>query len=228
MKSPESKARGRGDFISVFVVDDHGVVRRGMRAYLEMTADIRVIGEAADGREALVGIEGLVATGEAPEVVMMDLLMPEMDGIDATAAINERWPTIDVVVMTSFSEAARVQAALAAGASGYVLKDAEADELAEAIRAASRGEVHLDSSVTREVAKALQPRPHSLSTLTERERDILRLVGRGMSNQEIAAALFISERTARTHVSNILLKLQLSSRTQAALWAIREGITPSP
>jgi DNA-binding NarL/FixJ family response regulator len=228
MTNPGSEVRGHGDLIGVFVVDDHGVVRRGMRAFLEMTGDIQWVGEAADGHGALAGIEELAAKGEPPDVVMMDLLMPGMDGIVATAAIKERWPAVDVVAMTSFSEAGRVQAALEAGASGYLLKDAEADELAEAIRAANRGEVHLDASVTREVTQALRAGPHSVSALTHRERDILQLVGRGMSNQEIAAALFISERTARTHVSNILLKLQLSSRTQAALWAIREGITPSP
>ena len=221
-------ARRHGSSIRVFVVEDHGVVRRGMRAYLEMTADIQWVGEAADGKDALATIEKLIANGEPPDVVMMDLLMPEMDGIVATAAIKKRWPAVDVVAMTSFSEAARVQAALEAGASGYLLKDAEADELAGAIRAANRGEVHLDASVTREVAQALRLGPHSVGALTPRERDILQLVGRGMSNQEIAAALFISERTARTHVSNILQKLQLPSRTQAALWAIREGITPSP
>jgi DNA-binding NarL/FixJ family response regulator len=228
MTNPGSEVGRHGDRIRVFVVDDHGVVRRGMRAFLAMTADIRVVGEAADGHEALAGIEKLMANGEPPDVVMMDLLMPEMDGIAATAAIKKRWPAVNVVAMTSFSEAGRVHAALEAGASGYLLKDAEADELAEAIRAAKRGEVHLDASVTREVAQALRPGPHSVSALTQRERDVLQLVGQGMSNQEIAAALFISERTARTHVSNILLKLQLSSRTQAALWAIREGITPSP
>jgi DNA-binding NarL/FixJ family response regulator len=173
-------------------------------------------------------MERLAAQGELPDVVMMDLLMPGMDGIAATAAIKERWPAVDVVAMTSFSEAGRVQAALEAGASGYLLKDAEADELAQAIRAANRGEVHLDSSITREVTRALRPGPHSVGELTQRERDILQLVGRGMSNQEIAETLFITERTARTHVSNILLKLHLASRTQAALWAIREGITPSP
>lgn len=228
MTEPISEAPSKGAVVRVFVVDDHGVVRRGLRAFLDMTEDIRVLGEAADGQEALERIEALVAEGQPPDVVMMDLLMPGMDGIAATAAIKKRWPAVDVVAMTSFSEAGRVQAALEAGASGYLLKDAEADELAEAIRAANRGEVHLDASVTREVAQALRPGPHSLSALTQRERDILHLVGRGMSNKEIAAALSISERTARTHVSNILLKLQLSSRTQAALWAIREGITPSP
>jgi DNA-binding NarL/FixJ family response regulator len=216
------------DLIRVFVVDDHAVVRRGMRAFLEMIADIQWVGEAADGHGALDGIEQLPAQGGLPDVVMMDLLMPGMDGVAATAEIKARWPAVDVVAMTSFSEAGKVQAALEAGASGYLLKDAEADELAQAIRAANRGEVHLDASITREVTQALRPGPHSVGGLTPRERDVLELVGRGMSNQEIAAALFISERTARTHVSNILLKLQLSSRTQAALWAIREGITPSP
>jgi DNA-binding NarL/FixJ family response regulator len=197
--------------IRVFVVDDHGVVRRGMRAYLEMTEDIRVVGEATDGQEALEAIESLVADGDPPDVVMMDLLMPRM------------------VAMTSFSEAGRVHGALDAGASGYLLKDAEADELGEAIRAAKRGEIHLDAAVTQELARSLRrPGPQSLESLTQRERDILRLVGQGMSNQEIAATLHISERTARTHVSNVLIKLQLASRTQAALWAIREGLAPSP
>ena len=229
MTDPISEAPSKGGAVGVFVVDDHGVVRRGMRAFLDMTEDIRVLGEAADGQEALERIEALVAEGQPPDVVMMDLLMPGMDGIAATAALKSRWPTIDVVAMTSFSEAGRVHDALEAGASGYLLKDAEADEVAEAIRATKRGEIHLDAGVTREVTQSLRgPELHSQSVLTQRERDILKLVGRGMSNQEIAAALFISERTARTHVSNILVKLQLSSRTQAALWAIRQGITPSP
>ena len=174
------------DLIGVFVVDDHGVVRRGMRAFLEMTADIQWVGEAADGHGALARIEQLAAQGEPPDVVMMDLLMPGMDGIAATAAIKERWPAIDVDAMTSFSEAGRVQAALEAGASGYLLKDAEADELAQAIRAANRGEVHLDPSITREVTQALRRGPHSVGALTKRERDIVQLVGRGMSNQEIS------------------------------------------
>lgn len=229
MTDPTSEPRSEGGVVRVFVVDDHGVVRRGMRAFLDMTQDIHVLGDAADGQEALEAIDALVAKGQPPDVVIMDLLMPGMDGIAATAALKSRWPTIDVVAMTSFSEAGRVQDALEAGASGYLLKDAEADELAEAIRATKRGEIHLDAGVTREVTQALRgPHPRSMNVLTQRERDILRLVGQGMSNQEIATTLFISERTARTHVSNILVKLQLSSRTQAALWAIREGITPSP
>lgn len=219
----------QGEPIRVVVVDDHGVVRRGMRAYLEMTEDIRVVGEASDGLEALDVVESLASRGEPPDIIMMDLLMPRLDGIAATAAVKERWPTVDVVAMTSFSEAGRVHGALEAGASGYLLKDAQADELAEAIRAAKRGEVHLDAAITREMTKSLRySASQPVETLTERERDVLRLVGRGMSNQEIATTLYISERTARTHVSNILVKLQLPSRTQAALWAIREGIAPSP
>jgi RNA polymerase sigma factor (sigma-70 family) len=229
MTNPGSQVRRNGDVIRVFVVDDHGVVRRGMRAYLEMTEDIRVVGEATDGQEALEAIESLVADGDPPDVVMMDLLMPRMDGIAATEAVKKRWPAIDVVAMTSFSEAGRVHGALEAGASGYLLKDAEADELGEAIRAAKRGEIHLDAAVTQELTRSLRRRgPQRVESLTERERDVLRLVGQGMSNQEIAAALHISERTARTHVSNVLIKLQLASRTQAALWAIREGLAPSP
>ena len=229
MTNSGAQVRSNGDVIRVFVVDDHGVVRRGMRAYLEMTEDIRVVGEATNGQEALEAIESLVADGDPPDVVMMDLLMPRMDGIAATEAVKKRWPAIDVVAMTSFSEAGRVHGALEAGASGYLLKDAEADELGEAIRAAKRGEIHLDAAVTQELARSLRrPGPQSVQSLTQRERDILRLVGKGMSNREIAATLHISERTARTHVSNVLIKLQLASRTQAALWAIREGLAPSP
>src|ERR671914_2720502 len=128
MTDPISEAPSKGGAVGVFVVDDHGVVRRGMRAFLDMIEDIRVLGEAADGQEALKAIEVLVAEGQPPDVVMMDLLMPGMDGIAATAALKDRWPTIDVVAMTSFSEAGRVQDALEAGASGYLLKDAEAGE----------------------------------------------------------------------------------------------------
>lgn len=214
--------------IRVFVVDDHAVVRRGMEVYFEMVDDLQVVGEAADGRQALDRITAMAATGQPPDVVMMDLVMPRMDGIAATAALAEQHPEIDVVAMTSFSEAEQVQAALRAGASGYVLKDAEADEVASAIRAAQRGEVHLDATVARRLTESLRapgPRPEAL---TEREREVLELVAQGMSNKEIAQNLVVSERTARTHVSNILSKLGLVSRTQAALWAIREGLVPAP
>jgi DNA-binding NarL/FixJ family response regulator len=160
----------------------------------------------------------------------MDLLMEPMDGITATAAIKQRYPEVEVVAVTSFIEEEKVHAALEAGAAGYLLKDAEADEVAAAVRSARRGEVHLDPAVARKLTASLRSgstaSPKDL--LTEREREILLLVAQGKANKEIAAELVISERTARTHVSNILSKLDLSSRTQAALWAVREGLAPPP
>jgi len=215
--------------VRVFVVDDHTVVRRGLRAYLEMVDDMEVVGEAADGQEALEGIAALVAAGQPPDVALMDLLMPGMDGVTATAAITQRHPEMAVVAMTSFAEADLVHAALQAGAAGYLLKDAEADEVAAAIRAACRGEVHLAPAIAKQLTRSLvAPRPQTVDYLTGREREVLVLVAQGLSNQQIADALVISERTARTHVSNILGKLEVASRTQAALLAIREGIAPAP
>jgi DNA-binding NarL/FixJ family response regulator len=215
--------------IRVFVVDDHTVVRRGLRAYLDVVDDMEVVGEAADGQEALEQIAALVAVGRPPDVVLMDLLMPGMDGITATEAITQRHPEMDVVAMTSFTQADKVHGALQAGAAGYLLKDAEADEVAAAIRAARRGEVHLDPAIARQLTRALvTPRAQTVNALTDREREILVLVAQGLSNQQIADVLVISERTARTHVSNILSKLGVASRTQAALRAIREGIAPAP
>jgi DNA-binding NarL/FixJ family response regulator len=215
--------------VRVFVVDDHTVVRRGLQAYLETVDDMEVIGEAAEGREALDGIAALVAAGRPPDVVLMDLLMPGMDGVTATAAITQRYPEMEVVAMTSFAETDRVQGALRAGAAGYLLKDAEADEVTTAIRAARRGEMHLDPAIAKQLTRSLvASKPQTVTALTDREREILVLVAQGLSNQQIADALVISERTARTHVSNILGKLGLVSRTQAALLAIREGIAPTP
>jgi DNA-binding NarL/FixJ family response regulator len=215
--------------ITVMLVDDHAVVRRGLTAYLEATEDIRVVGEAVDGRDALRQLGTVSATGgQVPDVVLMDLMMPGMNGVDATTGILRGYPHTQVVVLTGFGEGERVHAALEAGATGYLLKDAEPDEVADAVRAAVRGEVHLSGRVARCLTRELSAPPSGLATLTARERDILKLVATGCSNQEIADQLTISERTARTHVSNVLAKLCLTSRTQAALMAIREGLVPPP
>jgi RNA polymerase sigma factor (sigma-70 family) len=215
--------------IRVLLVDDHAVVRRGLHAYLALVDDVTVVGEAANGRQALEHIAELEAAGQAPDVVLMDLLMPELDGIAATAALKERWPCIEVVALTSFIEEDKVHGALQAGASGYLLKDAAADEIAAAIRAAQQGEMHLDPAVARQLTRALRaPTLHDVAEpLTERERAVLVLVAQGLANKQIASQLGISERTVRTHVSNILGKLGLASRTQAALYAVREGLVPA-
>jgi DNA-binding NarL/FixJ family response regulator len=212
--------------IRVLVVDDHAVVRSGLRAFFALLPDIEVVGEASDGAEALAQAASL-----QPDVVLMDMLMPVMDGVAATRAIKAQFPEVEVVAVTSFIEEDRVAAALEAGAIGYLLKDAEAEAVAAAVRAAHAGEIHLDPAVGRLLAQRMregrsQP---SLEPLTDRELDVIRLVGQGMSNKDIAAALFITERTARTYVSNILGKLGLASRTQAALYAVEHGLTgPAP
>lgn len=215
--------------IRVFLVDDHGVVRRGMCAYLEMLDDVEVIGEAIDGQQALERLEALQGQGSLPDVILMDLVMPRLDGIATTAAVKERYPGIEVVALTSFIEEEKVHAALQAGAAGYLLKDAEADEVATAIRAAHQGEVHIDPAVARRLMQSLRaPKPEEpIEPLTDRQREVLVLVAQGRANKEIARKLGISERTARTHVSNILGKLGLASRTQAALYAVREGLVPA-
>lgn len=214
--------------VGVFIVDDHAVVRSGIAAYLHVIDDLTFVGEAADGAEALRRLADLEARGALPAVVLMDLVMPTMDGIEATAHIVRRFPGCRVVVLTSFGEVERVHSALRNGAVGYLLKDAEAAEVAAAIRAAIRGEVHLDSEIARRLTEVLRSGPAGPALLTPRERQILALLGEGHSNREIASILVISERTARTHVSNVLSKLNLTSRTQAALLAIREGLVPGP
>ena len=208
----------------MFLVDDHRVVRRGVSAYLEQVKDIDVIGEAADGRQALNRIAILEPRDGLPDVVLMDMVMPVMDGISATREIKSRWPAIEVVAMTSFVEEPMVRDALEAGAAGYLLKDASADEVAKAIRAALAGQTHLDPTVARLLADSVR-RPHRPGRdLTPREREVLALLADRASNRQIAEALVVTERTARTHVSAILGKLGLVSRTQAALWAVREGM----
>lgn len=214
--------------IRVLVVDDHAVVRRGMRAFFDALPDITVVADAADGHAALEALADLAARDDLPDVVLMDLVMPGLDGVGATTAVKQRYPSVEVVVLTSFSEAERVHLALAAGAAGYLLKDAEADEVSAAVRAAHRGEVHLDSAVARQLTRTLTAPRRAATVLTPREREILILVAQGKSNRDIAGTLVISERTARTHASNVLTKLGLTSRTQAALWAIREGLVAHP
>ena len=208
------------ELIRVLVVDDHRVVREGLRSYLQLVDDIEMVGDASDGRAALDWLARSKADGTLPDVVLMDLMMEPMGGIEATAAVKERYPDVEVVAVTSFVEEEKVHAALEAGAAGYLLKDAEADEVAAAIRAACRGEVHLDPAVARQLTASLRRGPSTSpkDLLTDREREILLLVAQGKANKEIAAELVISERTARTHVSNILSKLDLTSRTQAALY----------
>jgi len=214
--------------IRVLLVDDHRVVRRGVMAYLNLVDDIVVVGEAGDGRQALDRIAVLEPDGDLPDVVLMDLLMPEMDGISTTREIKSRWPLIEVVAMTSFVEEAKVRGALEAGAAGYLLKDADADEVAHAIRAAVAGQTHLDPTVARLLADSVRAAQRPGDDLTPREREVLGMLAEGASNRQIADALTVSERTARTHVSSILAKLGLTSRTQAALWAVREDLRPAP
>jgi DNA-binding NarL/FixJ family response regulator len=212
--------------VRVMIVDDHAVVRRGVRAYLEMLDEIQVVAEAADGQDALGLLRMMAAHRDLPDVVLLDLVMPKMDGLSATARITGQYPGVRVVVLTSFGGMERVHAALTNGAAGYLLKSAGPTEVAAAIQAAARDEVFLDPAVARRLTREMVSPPNGLASLTERERDVLILVGHGRSNREIADQLVISERTARTHVSNVLRKLQLSSRTQAALVAVREGLVP--
>jgi DNA-binding NarL/FixJ family response regulator len=212
--------------VRVMIVDDHAVVRRGIRAYLEVLDGVEVAAEAADGQDALDTLAKMAAHGELPDVVLIDLMMPRVDGVLATSRITGKYPLTRVVVLTSFGEMERVRAALASGAVGYLLKDAGPAEVAGAITAAARGEVFLDPAVARQLTREIIAPPTGVSALTERERAVLIGVARGKTNKEIADELVISERTARTHVSNVLRKLQLSSRTQAALVAIREGLVP--
>ena len=219
--APEADER-----ITVLVVDDHAVVRRGLLAFLDSEPDLEVVGDADGGEHALEALERLDAADRRPDVILMDLQMEPLDGIESTREVRSRYGDVEVVALTSFGEEERVQAALEAGASGYLLKDAGADEVANAVRAAHRGELQLDPAIARRLMSSLRagPRGDLTDALTPRELEVLRLVGAGRANKDIAGELVISERTARTHVSNILGKLGLSSRTQAAGWAVREGL----
>jgi DNA-binding NarL/FixJ family response regulator len=217
----------QAESIGVLVVDDHEVVRRGLLEFLGSEPDIDVVGQAAGGDQALDLLAALEADGRRPDVIVMDLQMEPVDGIESTRRIRALYGDMKVVALTSFADEERVHAALQAGASGYILKDSDADDVAAAVRAAHRGEVQIDALVARRLMSSIRhpaEGDHRVSELTSRELDVLRLVAAGKPNKQIAAELTISERTARTHVSRILRKLRLSSRTQAALWAVREGV----
>ena len=210
--------------IRVFVVDDHEVVRLGLRAFLTATPDVEPVGDAPDGRTALERLDTLAAQGTLPDVVLMDLVLPGLNGSASTSLIRQAYPQVSVVVVTSFGEAHRVHGALEAGATGYVLKDADVQEIVRAIRAAHRGEVHLDATAAGVLTRSLIAPHRGVAALTTREREVLVLVAQGLSNRDIGRALSIGERTVQTHLGNVLTKLELTSRTQAALWAVREGL----
>jgi DNA-binding NarL/FixJ family response regulator len=210
--------------IRVLLADDHDVVRRGLRAFLSELPDIDVVGEASDGDEVLQRL-ATMADQQLPDIVVMDLVMPHRDGVSTTLAVRRQYPDVEVIVLTSFVEGERVREVMQAGAKGYIVKDAAVDDIAAAIRDVRGGGVHLDRTATQKLAATLHMPPGPPPQLTERETEILSLIGQGRTNQEIADHLVISERTARTHVSNILSKLGLTSRTQAALFAVRAGLT---
>jgi DNA-binding NarL/FixJ family response regulator len=208
--------------IHVLLVDDHQVVRRGLRTFLEVQDDIEVVGEASDGAEGVARAEEL-----RPDVILMDVKMPGTDGIEALHKLRECGNHAKVLIVTSFTEQRTVVPALRAGASGYVYKDIDPDALAGAIRSVHAGHVLLqpevaDALLSQEETSGSQGRG---STLTDRELEVLGLIADGRSNREIARALVLSEKTVKTHVSNILMKLDLADRTQAALWAVRHGLS---
>lgn len=209
--------------IRVLVVDDHAIVRKGLKALFERVEDIEVVGEASDGQQAVERSAAL-----QPDVVIMDLVMPQMDGIAATFQITDQQPDVRILALTSFATDDKVFPAIKAGALGYILKDTDPEELIQAIHQVRRGEPALHPSIARKVLLELNrpaQGPPTPDPLTEREVEVLQLVAQGHSNQEIADRLVIEEVTVRTHVSHILSKLHLANRVQATLYALREGLT---
>jgi DNA-binding NarL/FixJ family response regulator len=204
--------------IRILIADDHSVVRQGLRMFLGLDPELEVIGEARDGAEALLRAHEL-----HPDVVLIDLLMPVMDGIAAIGAIRRELPDVEVIALTSVLDDSSVVSAVRAGAIGYLLKDTEADELRRAIKAAAAGQVQLSPKAAARLMREVRA-PDSPEALTEREIDVLRLLAQGPANKQIAGNLRIGEKTVKTHVSNILAKLGVPSRTQAALYAVRIGL----
>lgn len=210
--------------IKVLIVDDHQVVRQGLRTFLELHDDILVVGEAGNGETAVA-----LAVQLSPDVVLMDLVMPVMDGITATSQIKSNCPDTRVIALTSFTEDDKIFPAIQAGASSYLLKDVTPDELVDAIRAVHHGETRLHPDITRRLVEQVAHQPPArqsgfVPVLTEREREVIRLVAEGQSNRRIAETLTISEKTVKAHISNILGKLGLSDRTQMAIYAIKNGL----
>jgi two-component system, NarL family, response regulator LiaR len=204
--------------IRILITDDHGVVRQGLRMFLSLDPQMEVVGEATNGEEALD-----MARTLKPDVVLMDLLMPVMDGIEATRAIRSELPEVEIIALTSVLDEGSVTAAVRAGAIGYLLKDTDAEELGRAIEAAAEGRVHLAPEAAARLMREVRA-PESPEALTERESEVLRLLARGKANKQIATSLFVSEKTVKAHVSSILMKLGVHSRTQAALHAVRTGL----
>ena len=202
----------------VLITDDHGVVRQGLRMFLSLDPDFEVVGEASNGEEALA-----MARELGPDVSLMDLLMPVMDGISATEKIRAELPDVEVIALTSVLEDASVTGAVRAGAIGYLLKDTDSEELSRAIKAAAAGRVHLAPEAAARLMREVRA-PESPEALTDREAEVLRLLARGKANKQIASSLYVSEKTVKAHVSSILMKLGVQSRTQAALYAVRTGL----
>ncbi|MGQ9614279.1 MAG: response regulator [Chloroflexus sp.] len=210
--------------ITVLLIDDHRVVRQGLRDFLELQPDIEVVGEAGSGAE---GVE--LARELLPDVVLMDLVMPGIDGVETTRRLKAVSPSSQVIVLTSFADDDKVFPAIKAGAISYLLKDISPEDLAHAIRAACRGEAVLHPDVAAKLMQEFNtPHPNEapVEQLTPREMDVLRLVAKGMSNKEIAETLIVSEKTVKTHISNILSKLHLADRTQVAIYALRKRLVP--
>ena len=206
------------DTIRVLLVDDHAVVRQGLRMFLGLDPDLQIIGEATNGLEAIELSRQL-----RPDIILMDLLMPIMDGLTAIQKIKKAQPEVEIIALTSVIEDDRVFNAIHAGAMGYLLKDTQASELVQRIKAANRGEVQLHPEAAKRLIREVRS-PDSPEKLTDRETEVLKLIARGLSNKDIATRLVVSEKTVKTHVSNLLTKLNLPSRTQAALYALKEGL----
>jgi NarL family two-component system response regulator LiaR len=211
------RARAVGE-IRLLIADDHSVVRQGLRMFLALDPDFQIVGEASTGEEAIQ-----LARELHPQVVLMDLLMPGMGGVAATGTIRSEMPDVEVIALTSVLEDTAVTGAIRAGAIGYLLKNTEADELRQAVKSAAAGQVHLSPEAAARLVREVRI-PGSPEVLTERETAVLRLIAKGQANKQVARELHIGEQTVKTHVSNILGKLQLQSRTQAALYAVERGL----